>query len=124
MDADRLWFLGALLAALAVLLGAFGAHGLEDRVSEARLDTWATATHYHLVHAVALLVLAAHPRPPRLAARLLLAGIALFSGSLYLLVLTDTPVLGAITPLGGLCFIGGWLALAWASRPGRPGWER
>ncbi len=125
MDADRLWFLGAMLAGLAVILGAFGAHGLEGRVADpALLETWSTAAHYHLAHALGLMLIAAHPRRPRLAARLLVAGIVLFSGSLYLLVLTNTPVLGAITPLGGLCFIGGWAALAWSSRPGRPGWER
>ncbi len=97
--------LGGLLAGLAVMSGAFGAHAL---AGNPRLDVWKTAALYHLVHAIALLL----PGLPTLTRRLHLAGLLVFSGSLYLLVLTDTPWLGAITPIGGLCLIGGWLAAA------------
>lgn len=93
--------IGPALAALAVAFGAFGAHALADNP---RLDTWKTGALYHLVHAVALCL----PNLPTATRRLLTAGIVLFSGSLYLLVLLDLPVLGAITPLGGVSFIAGW----------------
>jgi uncharacterized membrane protein YgdD (TMEM256/DUF423 family) len=104
--------LAAVLGALAVAAGAFGAHGLKDHVTAERLATWHTASTYHLVHAVVLLALALAPTPRRLSAGLFTAGIFLFSGSLYALVLLDQPMLGAITPLGGLAFIAGWLNLA------------
>jgi uncharacterized membrane protein YgdD (TMEM256/DUF423 family) len=101
---------GAALAALAVAAGALGAHALGQHP---RLDTWKTAALYHLVHAVALHL----PALPTATRRLHLAGIAVFSGSLYLLVLLDAPWLGAVTPIGGVCFITGW---AWAAfRPDR-----
>lgn len=112
--------LGALAAALAVMTGAFGAHGLEGRVSPERLATFETGVLYHLVHALALLFAgwAATQWPEwqiHGAAYLFLTGIVLFSGSLYVLVLTDTPWLGAVTPLGGVAFIAGWLLLAWGA---------
>ena len=111
------WRIGAALGALGVLLGAFGAHGLESRVADpAQLAWWETAARYHLVHAVALLGVAAHPAKPRAAGWLFVAGIAIFSGSLYTMGLTGIRWLGAITPIGGLCFIAGWIALA-AARP-------
>jgi len=119
---DPAWFAGSLLGAVAVGLGAFGAHALGDSVDAASLQTWRTAAGYHLLHSVVLLVVAAHPRVTDLARRLFVAGILLFSGSLYLLVLTGERWLGAITPLGGVCLIGGWLALAWTSR-GRAVWK-
>lgn len=97
--------LGGLLAALAVMLGAFGAHALAGNV---RLDVWKTAALYHLVHAVALLL----PGLPTATRWLHASGVVVFSGSLYLLVLLDTPSLGAVTPVGGLCFIAGWLLAA------------
>ncbi len=93
--------IGSALAALGVGAGAFGAHALADNP---RLDVWKTAALYHLIHAVALLL----PGLPELTRRLHLGGVLLFSGSLYLLVLLDLPKLGMVTPLGGLCFIGGW----------------
>lgn len=103
------------LAALGVALGAFGAHALGGRVAERYLEIWRTAVLYHLVHAVALLAVALHADATGRAAgatgALFVAGITLFSGSLYALVLTDTPRLGAVTPLGGLCFLAGWGAL-------------
>ncbi|GAB5518303.1 MAG: DUF423 domain-containing protein [Rhodothermales bacterium] len=121
MSARSLFSLAALLAGLAVALGAFGAHGLE--VSPERLATYKTAAQYHLVHALALLLLAmaiAHNWDARLrwAAYGFLAGLALFSGSLYVLVLTDTPWLGAVAPLGGTAFIVGWTLTAWFGRTG------
>lgn len=104
---------GAILAGISVGLGAFGAHGLRETVSAERLDVWATATHYQLAHALALLILAALPLRSRSAAAwLFLLGTLVFSGSLYLLVLTDRGFFGAITPIGGVLFIIGWAALA------------
>lgn len=103
------------LGALAVATGAFGAHGLRELVAPERLVTWQTAAHYHLVHAVVLLVLATRPTVPRLAFGLLTLGVALFSGSLYLLVLLDQGWLGAVTPFGGVAMIAGWLAAGLAA---------
>lgn len=112
-----LLMLGAIDAALAVTLGAFGAHGLKERVSAARLDVWHTACEYQFYHAlgILLIVLLAAQFSTQLlpAAWALLAGSIIFSGSLYLLVLTDTAWLGAITPIGGMTLIVGWCMLAW-----------
>lgn len=109
--------LAALLLAVGVGLGAFGAHGLRHLVAAERLDTWQTAVDYHLLHALGLLVLGlagerVRPRARRWAVGLLVAGVGLFSGSLYLLVLTDQSWLGAVTPLGGVAIIAGWCAVA------------
>lgn len=109
---------GALNGALAVALGAFGAHGLRERVSAQMLTTWETAAQYHIFHALALLLVGVLARQTGAAALLvpgwiLLAGLVIFSGSLYLLVLTDQRWLGAVTPLGGTALIIGWLWLAW-----------
>lgn len=117
MTGPRLLTIAATLAALGVALGAFGAHGLAGRVAPADLATFETGARYHLIHAVALGGLAAwfDRRPsPRLvwAARLLLLGVAVFSGTLYLLVLTGQRWLGAITPIGGVSLIAGWLLVA------------
>jgi uncharacterized membrane protein YgdD (TMEM256/DUF423 family) len=112
------WRLGAVLGGVAVALGAFGAHGLQARVDAQALGWWETAARYHLAHALALLAVAAHPAAPRHAGWLFVAGILLFSGSLYAMTLTGARGLGAITPLGGLCLIAGWLALALARPPG------
>jgi uncharacterized membrane protein YgdD (TMEM256/DUF423 family) len=103
----------AVIGFLAVALGAFGAHGLQGLLERnARLATWETAVLYHLAHAVVMLVIATLS-PLRVAAWwLMLAGVAIFSGTLYVLALTNVKWLGAITPLGGLCLLGGWLALA------------
>ena len=112
------WRIAGVLGALGVLLGAFGAHGLEARVDDPeQLEWWQTAARYHLVHAVALLGVAAHPGKTDIAGWLFVAGMVLFCGSLYTMGLTGTRWLGAITPLGGLCFIGGWIALALARVP-------
>jgi len=109
---------GAVLAGLAVAAGAFGAHGLEGRVSPDRLETFHTAVTYQIYHALALLAVgwAAVQGGGGLvhgAGYCFLAGILVFSGSLYLLVFTDTSWLGAITPLGGAAFLAGWGLLAW-----------
>jgi len=106
---------------LGVALGAFGAHGLKTRLADLpdvarRLGWWDTASHYHLVHAVALVGLAlAVDHLPRAwvgrAGVAMLVGIALFSGSLYAMTLTGVTALGAVTPFGGLAFLLGWLAL-------------
>jgi uncharacterized membrane protein YgdD (TMEM256/DUF423 family) len=111
--------LGALNAALAVAMGAFGAHGLKARVDAALLETWSTASLYHFHHALALLlvgVLAKQFGESGLitAGWTLFAGMIIFSGSLYLLVLTGQRWLGAVTPIGGTAMIIGWLMLAWA----------
>jgi len=105
--------IAAVLAALGVGLGAFGAHALEETLlSRGTLDTWKTAQFYHLAHAIALFFLARGGAIPRWPARLLVAGILLFSGSLYLLALTGWSWLGPVTPFGGLSFIAAWILLA------------
>ena len=97
---------------LAVALGAFGAHGLKDLLAQnGTANVWEKAVFYHFIHVVMLFVLAERKNLPVLAWRCFLAGIVLFSGSLYLLAVTNRHWLGAITPLGGVCFLGGWLAL-------------
>ncbi len=107
-----LFRIAATLCFLAVGLGAFGAHALKETLAaHAMTDAWNKAVLYHFVHALALLLLATLPGASRLASGLLLAGIVLFSGSLYVLALTNIRWLGAITPLGGLCFLAGWLTL-------------
>jgi uncharacterized membrane protein YgdD (TMEM256/DUF423 family) len=109
---------GAMLAGLGVALGAFGAHGLKAVVSPEMLAVFETGVRYQMYHGLGLLGLAwAIGRWPerRLAAAawLLLAGTVVFSGSLYILALTDTRWLGAITPLGGVALIAGWGLTAW-----------
>ncbi|MBL8982240.1 MAG: DUF423 domain-containing protein [Gemmatimonadetes bacterium] len=118
--------LGALLAALGVAAGAFGAHALRARVDAAGLATFETAVRYQMYHAFALLVVGwqaarAPSRAAWWAAVCFAAGVVLFSGSLYVLVLAGIPWLGAITPLGGVAFLGGWGCLAVAfGRPASP----
>lgn len=107
----------SVLLALAVAAGAFGAHALKAQLSAEMLQTWKTAVDYHFYHALGLLVIGAlalllPDLPLKWPAILLLSGIVLFSGSLYVLSITGTKWLGAITPLGGLSFIAGWLLLA------------
>jgi len=107
--------LAAISGALAVVAGAFGAHGLKARLEPAQLEAWVTATQYHLVHSLVLLALAlfaAHSgKSIKWPASLFSVGILLFSGSIYLLVLTKLRFLGPITPIGGLLLILGWLSL-------------
>ena len=113
----------ALSGTLAVVLGAFGAHGLERIADPSQLDAWSTASEYHLLHSVALLALALYgarsERSVRIPASLFAAGIVLFSGSIYALVLTGMSWLGPVTPLGGVCLIAGWLSLLGLARPAR-----
>lgn len=116
------WQVAGAVGALGVAMGAFGAHALEGRIEDPHLiEVWHTGARYHLIHAVALLGVAAHPGAVDWSGRLFVAGIVLFSGSLYLMTLTGVRVLGAVTPLGGLCFIAGWLLLAWGGTGGGGG---
>lgn len=116
----RGWIVAAAVFGLtAVAAGAFGAHGLRGRVAPEQVASWQTAAHYQLVHAVALLALALHGAGGRslgAAPWLLAAGMALFSGSIYALVLGGPRWLGPVTPLGGLCLMAGWAALVFAAR--------
>lgn len=105
--------IAAVIGFLAVALGAFGAHGLHDLLAKNdRLGTWETATLYHLVHSAVLLFVAGRTPLTKLAFWLFVAGIAIFSGSLYVLSVTNIRPLGAITPVGGVLLLGGWLSLA------------
>lgn len=125
MSSDRLFFvIGSTFAGIAVAAGAFGAHSLEGKVEPRMLEVFTTAAKYQMSHALALLAVAwAVTRWP--AARLetggwlLTAGTLVFSGSLYLMVLTGARWLGAVTPVGGVLMIAGWAMLAWrvARRP-------
>jgi len=111
---------GAVLGALGVLAGAFGAHALEGELAPRDLEVWDTAVRYQLWHALALCLCAAldaRGRAVRHAARAFCAGIALFSGSLYVLVLADLRFLGAVTPVGGVLLIAGWVLLAAGAGP-------
>lgn len=112
--------LGALSAALAVAAGAFGAHALRARLDARMLEVFETAARYQMYHALALLAVGAlvarleAPRalPALWSGWLFVAGTVLFSGSLYAMALSGLRALGAITPVGGICFIAGWLLLA------------
>jgi uncharacterized membrane protein YgdD (TMEM256/DUF423 family) len=120
--AQTFFFLGSLAAGLGVALGAFGAHGLKSRIAAQRLENFETAVRYQMYHALGLLAAGsmaagsmATGAPSawvNAAGWLFTAGIILFSGSLYLLVVTSRRWLGAITPLGGVAFLAGWLCLA------------
>ena len=117
----RIFFLlGSLFALLAVAAGAFGAHALRARLTPELLAVFETGARYQMYHALALFVAAWAStrwpgRPVAAAGWLFAAGILVFSGSLYLLALSGVRWLGAITPLGGLCFLAGWGALALAA---------
>ena len=118
---DRTFLLlGSVAAFLAVTLGAFGAHGLRSRLSPEMMAVFQTGVQYHMAHALALILVSA--TLGRLsgwliqtAGWLFVAGIVLFSGSLYALAISGVTILGAITPLGGLCFLAGWACLAFAA---------
>jgi uncharacterized membrane protein YgdD (TMEM256/DUF423 family) len=112
-DGRRWAAAGALLAGLGVALGAFGAHALEGVLSEARLATFETAVRYQTHQALGLFLLGLAPRPVRAAAPWLLAGTAIFSGSLYALVALDLSALGAVAPIGGAAMIFAWGLAAW-----------
>ncbi len=118
---DRVFFgVGAVLGAVGVAAGAFGAHALRTRLAPEMLAVFETGVRYHLMHALALLAVgwaaARWPAPAVTAAGwLFVAGILLFSGSLYALALTGVRTLGLVTPVGGVAFILGWIALVWAA---------
>ncbi|MFO0746628.1 MAG: DUF423 domain-containing protein [Myxococcota bacterium] len=124
IEPRRLAPVAAALGALAVVVGAFGAHGLKAILGAPELAWWQTGAQYHLIHAVVLFAACVAPAPPRpkalvVACVALLAGIALFAGSLYAMALTDVLALGAVTPFGGVGLILGWSALAVAWWPRR-----
>jgi uncharacterized membrane protein YgdD (TMEM256/DUF423 family) len=110
--------IAAVTGFLAVALGAFGAHRLKTTLDQnGTLAIWQTGALYHLVHAVVLLILSQRGIVARLPFLLFVAGIVIFSGSLYALAITNLKILGAITPFGGLSLLGGWIVLA--IRPSR-----
>lgn len=133
-----LWQIGCLYGASSVALGAFGAHGLRKRISDPqKLANWSTAAHYQvsqtlfnpcrtkqsniatqLVHSGVVLIATSIAPKNKLASGLFIAGMTMFSGSIYLLVLDPQrfKALGPVTPLGGLCLIAGWVALGFGSR--------
>jgi uncharacterized membrane protein YgdD (TMEM256/DUF423 family) len=114
---------GAILLALSVILGAFGAHGLRDRLDAYSMSVYEKAVFYQFIHSLGILIVSILPKTGTFSpgsagtvCALLLAGIVIFSGSLYLLAVTGNRTLGAITPIGGVCFIVGWVMLAWYLR--------
>jgi len=117
----KVWlFLAALNGGLAVTAGAFAAHGLKARLDANALSVFEIGARYHMYHALAMGLAALVGRGPAApfataAASLFLAGIILFSGSLYLLALSGNPALGFVTPIGGLAFLAGWAMLAIAA---------
>jgi len=111
---------GAIVLALAVILGAFGAHGLRERLDAYSMSVYEKAVFYHFIHGLGLLMVSFLPKTGTFSefatnwvCGLLLAGIVIFSGSLYALAISGNRMLGAITPIGGVSFIAGWLMLAW-----------
>ena len=111
-------YLSAVLAGLSVAAGAFGAHSLKGIISADMLVVFETAVRYQMYHALALLIVSGMPsdfpeRGLRAAGWCFVAGIILFSGSLYVVALTSIRWMGAITPLGGIAFLAGWVTLAW-----------
>lgn len=113
----KFFLFGSILMALAVILGAFGAHGLEEILIEnQRLDTYETAVKYHFYHALGLILIgtiAGYIKDNmNLVFYFMIFGVLIFSGSLYTLSITNIKWLGAITPIGGLLFISAWILLA------------
>jgi len=111
---------GSLLMAVAVMLGAFGAHVLRDRLDPYSMSVYEKAVFYHFIHALGILIVSLLPKSGLLPdsraqwiCGLLLTGILIFSGSLYVLAVSGNRMLGAITPIGGVAFIAAWLMLAW-----------
>ena len=113
---DKFWiWMGALNAFLSVAAGAFGAHGLKERVDASLIEVWKTGAQYQMYHALGMLAVAfvAAQKPAAAwAGWAMLGGIVLFSGSLYVMTLTGMRWLGAITPFGGLSFLAAWAILA------------
>jgi uncharacterized membrane protein YgdD (TMEM256/DUF423 family) len=117
---------GAFLMALAVILGAFGAHGLRGRLDAYSMDVYEKAVFYHFIHALGILIVSVLPKTGTFSQTaagwvclLLAVGIGVFSGSLYLLAITGYRMLGAITPIGGVSMIAAWLLLGWYLLPHR-----
>ncbi|EZH66167.1 membrane protein [Bacillaceae bacterium JMAK1] len=116
---------GAILAMLAVAIGAFGAHGLEGSITDNMLENYHTGVQYHMFHALGILVvgiiigITGSSKLLQVSATLLFIGILIFSGSLYIMALTNMTWLGAVTPIGGVSFIIGWLCLTFATLKGR-----
>lgn len=124
MAMNHLWA-GAICAFLAVALGAFGAHGLARSIPGDLLEAYGTGVDYHMFHSLALVAVGLLQRhAPSAAAHwagvLFLVGIVVFSGSLYVLAVSGLRQLGMVTPVGGVAFLAGWIALALAARKGRP----
>jgi uncharacterized membrane protein YgdD (TMEM256/DUF423 family) len=121
MRVMNIWLLiAAINGFLAVAAGAFGAHGLQDRMDAHHFEIFQTSAHYQMYHALAMGLAALAMRGPaegaaRVSAAFFLVGIILFSGSLYVLALTGMRGIGIVTPVGGLAFFIGWGALAWAA---------
>lgn len=113
--------IGAINAALAIALGAFGAHGLEDRISDHYLDVFETGVRYHMYSALGLMLISLFDKQLNgsklslAGGRFILAGMIIFSGSLYVLALTSFSMLGAITPLGGVAMLIGWCCVIFAA---------
>lgn len=112
--------IASIFLALAVILGAFGAHGLRSRLDAYSMGIWEKAVFYHFIHAIGMLIASLLPRAQAISSAaasnvcwLLAAGVLIFSGSLYLLAVSRVAILGAITPVGGLSFIAAWLLLAY-----------
>lgn len=108
---------------VAVMLGAFGAHGLRGKLDAYSMDVYERAVFYHFVHALGMMIVVALGKSGAVTGEaanrvswLLMTGILVFSGSLYALAVTGIRTLGAITPIGGVAFIGAWLYLAWELR--------
>lgn len=118
---------GAVLMAMGVMLGAFGAHGLQGQLSAQRLASFQTGVQYHMLHALGLLAvglvasITGPSGPLRWSARLMLAGIAFFSGSIYLMTAGAPRWLGMVAPVGGVSFMAAWLLLAWHAFSARQG---
>lgn len=126
---QRVWMtVGAVMTMLSVAIGAFGAHMLKEKIGADAIAVYETGVQYHMIHALALLIVGLTAGQLEVssklkwAARLLFIGIIVFSGSLYVLSITGIKVLGAITPIGGVAFIAGWLLFAldvWQRGKGR-----
>ncbi len=119
---QRLFFaIGAVSAAIAVLLGSFAAHALKGRLAPEQLAVFETGARYQLIHGLGLVLLGQRPDRPGTSwgGWLLVAGTVIFSGSLYALALSGVRLWGAVTPVGGVCFLAGWALLARAWWPSR-----
>jgi uncharacterized membrane protein YgdD (TMEM256/DUF423 family) len=118
--------IGAGLLALAVALGAFGAHGLKDKLDAYSMSVYEKAVFYQFIHSLGILVVPIFAKAGAISeasstriALVLFGGILFFSGSLYALAITGVRMLGAVTPIGGVCFIAGWSMLAWSLAKGK-----